>query len=132
MVCPLGSLTVEGGYAFSPGPPKVKKRLIGIKGGGHLVPTDLCQKNMQGKNAIEEANAYGVCGVGGAVIIGLPYLFDCGTFADFTIGVHATNYATTAVLEETLHCKDRSQAFKDMTTKVSVVGDFHEELVATP
>lgn len=128
VVCPLGSLTVEGGYAFSPGPPKVKKRLVGIEGGGHLVPTDLCQKNMQGKNAIEEANDYKVCGVGGAVLIGLPYLFDCGTLTDYTIGVKATNYVTTAALEETLHCKDRSQAFKDMKTKAPSIGELREEL----
>jgi hypothetical protein len=130
VVCRLGALTVEGGYAFSPGPPQVKKRLVGIKGGGHLVPTDLCQKNMQGFNAIEEANTYKVCGVGGAVIIGLPYLFDCGTLSDYTVGVKATNYVTTAVLEETLHCKDRTQAFKELKSKVPEVGDFREELTA--
>lgn len=126
VVCPLGSLTVEGGYAFSPGMPKIKKRLVGVTGGGHLLPTDLCQTNMQGKNAIQEAEENKVCGVGGAVIIGLPYLFDCGKFTDFKVGVAATNYVTTAVLEETLHCKDRGQAFKDMKTKVPVIGDFRD------
>jgi pimeloyl-ACP methyl ester carboxylesterase len=126
VVCPLGSLTVEGGYAFSPGMPKVKKRLVGIAGGGHLVPTDLCQTNMQGKNAIQEAEENKVCGVGGAVIIGLPYLFDCGRLTDWKVGVTATNYATTAVLEETLHCKDRTQAFKDMKSKVPTIGDFRD------
>jgi predicted dienelactone hydrolase len=127
-VCPLGSLTVLDGYDFSPGPPKVKKRVVGITGGGHLVPTDLCQKNSNGKNGMEEAVAGMVCGVDSAVIIGLPFLFDCGNLKDYKVGVAATNYASTAALEETLHCKDRRQAFQEIKTKQPVVGELKEAL----
>jgi hypothetical protein len=131
VVCPLGSLTTEAGYEGSPGAPKVKKRMVGISGGGHLVVTDLCQKNVQGKNAIEEAGANAVCGVDSAVIIGLPALFDCGTI-DWKVGVEAVNYVTTAALEETLHCRDRTKQFASLKANLPQVGDFREELMAAP
>ena len=81
VVCTQGNLQQSdtGAYTASPGPPGVRKRLVGITGGGHLVPTDLCQTNAQGLNAIQEAQMDGVCGINDAVIIGLPTLFDCGT-----------------------------------------------------
>lgn len=129
VVCPLGSLTTETAFEGSPGLPKVKKRMVGISGGGHLVVTDLCQKNAQGKNAIEEANADGVCGIDSAVIIGLPALFDCGTI-DWKVGVEAVNYVTTAALEETLHCRDRSKQFATLKANLPQVGDFREEMPA--
>jgi dienelactone hydrolase len=125
VVCPIGSATTELAYEFSPGPQKVKKRLVGISGGGHLVVTDLCQKNAQGKNAIQEAGENRVCGVSSAVIIGLPALFDCGTI-DWKVGLEAVNYATSAALEETLHCKDRSAQFSSLKTNLPQVGDFRE------
>jgi Chlorophyllase enzyme len=131
VVCPLGSLTTETAFEGSPGAPKVKKRMVGISGGGHLVVTDLCQKNVQGKNAIEEAAADGVCGIDSAVIIGLPALFDCGTI-DWKVGVEAVNYVTTAALEETLHCKDRSQQFASLKANLPQVGDFRDETSAKP
>jgi len=125
VVCPIGSATTELAYEFSPGPTKVKRRLLGISGGGHLVVTDLCQKNMQGKNAIEEANENKVCGVTSAVIIGLPALFDCGTI-DWKLGLEAVNYATSAALEETLHCQVRTQQFANLKSALPQVGDFRE------
>jgi hypothetical protein len=127
IVCPLGSLTTETAYNDSPGPPKVKKRMVGIKGGGHLVPTDLCQTNAQGKNAIQESQADGVCGIDSAVIIGLPALFDCGTI-DWKAGVEAVNVATTAALEETLHCLNRDKQFASLKTDVPLIGDFRESV----
>jgi hypothetical protein len=130
VVCPLGSLTTETAYEASPSPPKVKKRMVGISGGGHLVVTDLCQKNVQGKNAIEEAGANAVCGVDSAVIIGLPALFDCGTI-DWKQGVEAVNYVTTAALEETLQCRDRSKQFASLKANLPQVGDFREGAAAT-
>jgi hypothetical protein len=131
VVCPLGSVTTETAFEGSPGPPKVKKRMVGISGGGHLVVTDLCQKNVQGKNAIEEAAADGVCGVDSAVIIGLPALFDCGTI-DWKLGVEAVNYVTTAALEETLQCRDRTKQFASLKANLPQVGDFREQLTAAP
>ncbi|HMI89149.1 MAG TPA: hypothetical protein VK550_33955 [Polyangiaceae bacterium] len=125
VVCPLFSSSDTGAYQASPGPPGVTKRLVGVTGGGHLVMTDLCQKNAVGRNAIEEAQADGVCGINSAVIIGLPALFDCGTI-DMTLGITAVNYASTAALEEALMCKDRSAQFASLKTNVPSVGDFQE------
>ena len=111
-------------YDQSPGPPGVTKRLVGITGGGHLSVTDLCQTNAQGRNAVQEAQVDGVCGVTSAAIIGLPALNDCGTIA-WQDGVKATNYASTAALEETLHCQDRTAAFANMQTAMPMIGDYH-------
>lgn len=63
------------------------------------------------------------CGIDTAVIIGLPALFDCGTL-DLAAGVSAVNYVSTAALEETLHCKDRSAQFDGLRATVPSVGDF--------
>lgn len=123
VVCPLGSTWTTSAYAASPGPPAVTKRVVGITGGGHLVPTDLCQTNDLGRNAVQEAQADGVCGINNAVIIGLPALFDCGTI-DMKTGLEAVWYASTAAIEETLLCKDRSQAFANLRTNLPQVGDF--------
>ncbi|HVU02839.1 MAG TPA: hypothetical protein VHE30_13860 [Polyangiaceae bacterium] len=113
-------------YAKSPGPPGVVKRLVGITNGGHLVPTDLCQNNAQGRNAVTEAEHDGVCGIDQAVIIGLPGIFDCGTI-DMPTGIADVNYASTAALEETLLCEDRSAAFQNLRTALPTVGEFDEE-----
>jgi dienelactone hydrolase len=125
VVCPLFSTSDTAAYQASPGPPAVTKRLAGIAGGGHLVMTDLCQTNALGRNAIQEAQADGVCGINSAVIIGLPALFDCGTI-DMASGINAVNYATTAALEEALMCKDRSAQFANIKTSIPSITDFQE------
>jgi hypothetical protein len=125
VVCELFSFSTTEAFRQSPAPPEVIKRLVGIAGGGHLVMTDLCQRNALGRNAIEEAKADGVCGIDSAVIIGLPALFDCGTI-DMATGIKAVDYATTAALEEALMCKDRNAQFASLRTNVPSVGDFHE------
>jgi hypothetical protein len=112
-------------YTHAPGLPQVTKRLVGIAGGGHLVMTDLCQTNDFGRNAIEEAVYSGVCGIDQAAYIGLPLIFDCGSLP-MEMGIHAVNYATTAALEEALHCMDRSAAFANLRTAVPAVGDFRD------
>lgn len=127
VVCPGNpgpAISSANGYETSP---DVRKRLVGITGGGHLVPTDLCQTNDAGRNAIEQAKLDGVCGIDNAVFIGLPALFDCGTI-DREAGLRAVNYATTAQLEETLHCVDRTAAFAEMQMKLPQIGDFRESL----
>ena len=125
VVCELFSFSMTGAYQASPGPPAVTKRLVGVSGGGHLVMTDLCQRNALGRNAIEEAQADGVCGINSAVIIGLPALFDCGTI-DMATGIKAVDYVSTAALEEALMCKDRSAQFASLKANVPSVGDFQE------
>lgn len=106
----------QSAYSGSPAP----KRLVGITGGDHLDVTDLCwQTNSSGKTGIQVALQYGVCG---AQI--LAALAKCGTLTPPQVGPDITNYVTTAALEETLHCADRSAAFSDLKAKYPQVGDF--------
>lgn len=112
-------------YTAAPGPPEVKKRMVGIKGGGHLSVTDLCQTNMQGRNAVEEAQVDGVCGVETAVIIGLPALNDCGPGTlPWMKGVEIVSYASAAAIDETLHCLNRDAAFSMLQMRFPEVGDY--------
>jgi dienelactone hydrolase len=106
----------QSAYSGSPMP----KRLVGITGGDHLDVTDLCWlTNDSGQTAIQIAQQYGVCGAGL-----LAALAKCGTLSPATIGPQIVNYVTTAALEETLHCQDRSAAFSALKGKYSQVGDF--------
>lgn len=118
---PLPGVSQTDAYNNSATPTGGTKRLVGIIGGGHLVPTDLCQTNQYDRNAIQEAQMDGVCGIT-AVIIGLPALFDCGTI-DCVTGNEVMMYATTAALEETRYCRDRSAQFASLTTTVPQIGD---------
>ena len=129
-VCPPGSVSNMDAYTRSSGPPDVTKSIVGITGGGHLVPTDLCQTNAQGRNAIQEAKLDGVCGIDGAVLIGLTAIFDCGKIDmpdRWRGGGSRSAYASTAALEQTLMCKDRKAALDNMQTNVPVIGDYKHE-----
>jgi predicted dienelactone hydrolase len=96
------------------------KRLVGITNADHLDVTDLCwETNSAGQTAIEAANQYGVCGVGL-----LDALAKCGTLSPPTLGPAIVNYATTAALEEALHCQDRSAAFSGLQSKFPEVGTY--------
>jgi dienelactone hydrolase len=109
----------QSSYAGTNAP---KKRLVGIAGGDHLNVTDLCwEKNDMGKNSIEVGLAHNVCGGAGINILNL--LFKCGTI-DGNLSIKITNYVTTAALEETLHCQDRTQLFNDLKTTFTQVSDF--------
>jgi dienelactone hydrolase len=127
VVCTQGNLQQSdtGAYTASPGPPAVKKRLVGITGGGHLSVTDLCTLNAAKVDAAHEAINDKVCGVGDAVVIGLAALDDCGTI-DMDTGLHDTNYASTAAFEEVLMCADRSAVFANLQQNLTTVGDFHQ------
>jgi predicted dienelactone hydrolase len=103
-------------YSGSPAP----KRLVGITSANHLDVTDLCwETNSSGQTAIQVASQYGVCGAST-----LADLAKCGTLSPPQIGPEIVNYVTTAALEETLHCADRSAAFSGLEAKYSQVGDF--------
>ncbi|HVW26604.1 MAG TPA: hypothetical protein VHC69_14655, partial [Polyangiaceae bacterium] len=119
----IGSILYPGtqvaAYQGSPGTP-VKKRLLGITGGGHLSVTDLCQVNSSGKNSLQVAQAAGVCGLGI-----LPSLFDCGT-VDRLQSIKAVDDLSTAVFEETLQCQDRAAVISATKSRNAVVGDFQE------
>jgi hypothetical protein len=127
LVCPGAAGTVTTAYTNSAGPPAVKKRLVGVTGGGHLVPTDLCQKNADNNNAIQVLHNHHYCGVDAVAVVGLPALFDCGAAGfDWQAGVKDLNYASTAALEETLMCQDRTAQFASLKTNLPTVGDFKE------
>jgi predicted esterase len=129
VVCPANPLPATSNmdaYNASPGLPMVKKRIAGIRGGGHLSVSDLCQKNSLGNTDLEQMRKDNVCGIDSAVIIGLPALFDCGTI-DWTKGVDAVNYLTTAALEETLQCRDRSMQLAAVKENVPELGDYREQ-----
>jgi dienelactone hydrolase len=121
---PTAAVSNVAAYTAAPGLP-VRKRFAGIAGGGHLVMTDLCQTNAQGRNAVEQAQFSGVCGIDQAAYIGLTQIFDCGTLP-MADGIYAVNYATTAALEETLHCMNRDDAFAAIQTAVPAIADFRD------
>jgi predicted dienelactone hydrolase len=99
------------------------KRLVGITAGDHLDVTDLCDTtNAAGQTAIEVANQYQICAGIGLTL--LNSLAKCGMVSPVTAGPGIINYATTAALEETLHCQDRSAAFANLQTKWPEVGDY--------
>jgi len=126
-VCPMAQNAVNDGYNASAGPPDVKKRLVGVTDGGHLTPTDLCQKNAEGNNAITVLHNHHYCGVDAVAIVGLPTLFDCGANGfDWQVGVKDVGYASTAAFEETLQCRDRTAAFANIKTANPTIGDFQE------
>jgi dienelactone hydrolase len=103
------------------------KRVISIAMGDHLDVTDLCyQTNSQGKTGIQVADQYNVCGTGApsAALTLLNGLAKCGTVMPPIAGPEIVNYATTAALEETLHCINRDAAFSALKTKYSQVSDF--------
>jgi hypothetical protein len=111
----------QSAYGASPSP----KRIIGITGGDHIDVTDLCWlKSPNGQTGIQVAAKYGVCGGGGVAL--LAALAVCGNI-DPKVGSLITNYASTAALEETLHCVNRDAAFSALQTKFPGVGDFQHD-----
>jgi predicted dienelactone hydrolase len=99
------------------------KRLFGITGGDHLDVTDLCDTtNSAGQTAIQIANQYQVCAGVGLTL--LSSLAKCGMVMPVTAGPGIVSYATTAALEETLHCQDRTAAFANLKTQWPEVGDY--------
>ncbi len=103
------------------------KRVIGIAGGDHLDVTDLCsQTNSMGKTGIQVADQYNVCGTGApsTALNLLNSLAKCGMVNPPAAGPEIVAYATTAALEETLHCINRDAAFSALKTKYPQVSDF--------
>lgn len=99
--------------------------LVGIADAGHLVVSDLCQlQNGADENMLQVAQRYNVCGTNLA-----GSLFDCEDFyVDGPTGWAITEYATSAVLETTLQCIDRSAALGELTSRFSdAVGEFRAD-----
>lgn len=110
----------QSGYDSSP----ARKRLVGISNSGHLAFSSLCSlKNADGEDFLTIADEFGVCG---AQFAGA--LFDCKpTYTPDPTNWQISNYASSAVLEETLHCVDGDK-FAGLQAKFPEVGEFQEAL----
>ena len=110
----------QSGYASSPAP----KRLVGISNAGHLAFSSLCSlANADGQDFVEIATEFGICGAQFA-----SALFDCvDTYTPDPTSWAITNYASSAVLEETLHCASTGDAFAGIQAKFPEVGELLEE-----
>ena len=109
------------GYESSP----TTKRLIGLENAGHLAFSDLCNLGADKGGLVEIATQYGVTGASFA-----SFLWDgCDEGQlPFETARDITNYATTIVLKETLHCDDtRSTLLPDIASKFEAVYEFREE-----
>ena len=70
------------------------------------------------------ATEFEVCGAQFAA-----FLFDCEpTYTPDPINWQITNFASSAVLEETLHCADVGDKFAGLQARFPEVGEFQEEL----
>ena len=101
------------------------KRLVGIGNAGHLAFSSLCSlANADGQDFVEIAGEFDICGAQFA-----SALFDCmDTYVPDATGWAITNYASSAVLEETLHCADIGDAFARIAAKFPDIGEVLEEL----
>lgn len=108
------------GYDASPAP----KRLVGIDNQGHLAFSGLCSlENAAGDDLLTIAVDAGVCG---ANLAGA--LFQCDdTFLPDPDAWQIINYATSAVLEETLHCSDIGAQLEDIEAQYSGVAEYRHE-----
>lgn len=91
------------GYDSSPRP----KRLVGIANTGHLAFSEICAlHNAAGDDLVEIAQANDVCGAGFA-----NGLFQCDdSFTPDPVSWDIIHFASSAVLEETLHCEPEAAA----------------------
>lgn len=111
----------QAGYASSPSP----RRLVGITNAGHLAFSSLCSiKNAEGQDFLAIAEEFDVCGAQLASL-----LFDCDdTYTPDPTNWQITNYASSAALEETLHCSDAGANFASIQRRFPEVGEFLEAL----
>jgi len=111
-----------GGYETTP----PRKRLVGIANTGHLAFSEMCAlTNDTGASLIEIAQASGVCGVEFA-----DALFQCDdAFVPDPDSWDVIHYASSAVLEEELHCEPRAaERLGEIAERFSAVGEFSEAL----
>lgn len=111
----------QGGYESNVAP----KRLVGIANAGHLAFANLCgMENAEGQDFVEIAEEYGICGAAAA-----GFLFDCAdTLLPEADAMPIVNYATTAVLEEVLHCREDGPDLAEIESVFGDVGEYREQL----
>ena len=110
------------GYDTTP----ARKRLVGIANTGHLAFSGMCSlSNDAGEDLLTIAGNYEVCGVGFA-----GALFQCDdSFLPDPEAWEITNFASSAVLEETLHCEPAAaDGLAEIQGRYPVVLEFREEL----
>lgn len=110
------------GYESTP----PRKRLVGIANTGHLAFSEMCAlRNAAGDDLIEIAQANDICGAQLA-----SGLFQCDeSFLPDPEGWDIIHFASSAVLEETLHCEPRaSEELSLIKGRYPVVLEFREEL----
>lgn len=108
------------GYASSPAP----KRLVGLAEAGHLAFSEICSLHDDaGQNLLEIAEAAGVCGAQFA-----GFLFQCSDALLPDADAWAiVDHATSAVLDETLHCRDIGAAFDQLPTLLPGVAEVRQD-----
>lgn len=113
--------STQEGYADTP----PKKRFAGISPGGHLVFSSLCSiTNADGEDIVTVGQDADVCGLSLA-----GALFDCSPdYVTAERGTRIVNDVTTAVLEETLLCQDRSAWISTLPERFPEIKDFDETL----
>lgn len=106
----------EEGYATSPSP----RRLVGLAPAGHLAFSSLCSlRNAAGDDIVTIGVDNEVCGLSLA-----EGLFDCSdAYMPDPTAWSLVNEATSAVLEETLHCRPERGAW------LADIAERHEEVV---
>lgn len=103
-----------------------RKRLVGIANTGHLAFSEMCAlRNAAGDDLVTIAQAAGVCGAGLA-----SGLFQCDeSFVPDADGWDIIHFASSAVLEETLHCEPQAAAELGLIKgRYPVVLEFREDL----
>ncbi len=108
------------GYQSSPTP----KRLVGIDNQGHLAFSSLCSlRNEAGDDLLTIANANDVCGANFA-----GALFQCDeSFLSDPDTWEIVNFATAAVLEETLHCSGIGAELDAIQDAYPAVAEYRSE-----
>jgi len=108
------------GYDSSPTP----KRLVGIGNQGHLAFSGLCSlENEAGDDLLTIAVDAGVCG---ANLAGA--LFQCDdSFLPDPEAWEIINYATAAVLEETLHCSEIGAQLENIEASYEGVAEYRHD-----
>lgn len=110
------------GYESTP----PRKRLVGIANTGHLAFSEMCAlRNAAGDDLITIAQANDICGAQLA-----SGLFQCDeSFLPDADGWDIIHFASSAVLEETLHCEPEASAELGLIKgRYPVVLEFREEL----
>jgi fermentation-respiration switch protein FrsA (DUF1100 family) len=109
------------GYEASPAP----KRFVGLSPAGHLAFSSLCAiQNAAGQDIVAIGQANDVCGLSLA-----GALFDCDpAYVAPAVGWSIVNEATSAVLEETLHCSaGRAGWLSGIQSRHAEVAEYREQ-----